>query len=167
MCNYVLYSQLQILQAYIPGFSATDDELDAPWQSIDPPTIDPKSHHVRSPFIVHSPNSEQADRHGLQEGELLSKYAEDATALKHLQAQLQHEVDAQSLPGTPKTKIGITHFQNWGGTQDSLLLLAKPVEKEQVIALVKAAAKLGVKVSIPSKVKSYANIQLYMRMQRL
>lgn len=133
----------------------TANEPDSPLpgpDDIDPPTVDPKSHHVRSPFIVHSPNSEQADRDGLQEGELLSKYAEDAAALKILQAQLQHEVDAQSPPGTPQTKIGITHFQNWGGTQDSLLLLAKPVEKEQVIALVKAAAKLGVKVSyyIPS-----------------
>lgn len=162
MCNmylllhkYALYLPLQILQAHIRESTHVTDgatnEAASPLEG--PDETDPKCPHVPSPFIIQSPNSQQADKYGLQEGEMISKYAEDATVLQRLQAQLQREVDAHTPQGAPKIEIGITRFRNWAKTQESLLLLAKPIEKEQVVSLVKAAAKLEVKVSysIPNK----------------
>ena len=46
--------------------------------------------------------------------------------------------------------IEMTYFKNWGETQESLLLYAKPTEVEHVTQLVTAAFSENIKVSLNS-----------------
>lgn len=111
--------------------------------------VDSKLDRLRSPFIVDGPQSVKADKIGLSDGELITKYAEDATAMMKTRASLQKEVDALTKP-MPGSNIAITHFKNWGETREYLLLHVKPTEVEQVVAVVKGVKTInergGVKV---------------------
>ena len=118
-------------------YSAITDNLKA----------DRKADRLRSPFIVNDPFSKKADKVGLDDGELICNYADDAVALIDIRKDLQKEVDAligeESAP-----KIGITRFKNWGKTNEALLLLAKPTTKEQVVAVVKGVRNLNEKKAV-------------------
>ena len=108
---------------------------------------DRKADRLRSPFIVNDPFSKKADKVGLNDGELICNYADDAVALIDIRKDLQKEVDAligeESAP-----KIGITRFKNWGKTNEALLLLVKPTTKEQVVAVVKGVRNLNEKKEV-------------------
>jgi hypothetical protein len=110
---------------------------------------DTKINRLRSPFIVDGPQSVKADIIGLSDGELITKYAEDAVAMMQTRDSLQKEVNAlrKQMPGST---IAITHFKNWAENRESLLLHVKPTEVEQVVAVVKGVKtfneKGGVKV---------------------
>ena len=97
--------------------------------------LDDKPDRLHSPFLVNSPNSVEADKTGLSDGELITKYAKDAVLLIKLRYDLQSTVDL-IIERVPETTISITHFTNWGGTQDSLLLHVKPSQTDQVVAIV-------------------------------
>ena len=97
------------------------------------------SDRLRSPFIINAPHSKKADKIGLSDGELITKYANDAVILIEVRDDLQREIDSQ----VPGTTVGITHFENWGKTRDSLLLHVKPTQVKQVVAVVKAVKALN------------------------
>lgn len=101
-----------------------------------------KSDRLRAPFILSAPNSVEADKIGISDGELITQYASDAVVLIKLRDALQKIVDTLT-PKVPETTIAITHFKNWGETQDSLLLHVKPTEADQVIAFVKGVLILN------------------------
>ena len=118
--------------------------------------VQTKGDRLRGPFIVDGPQSEKADKVGLSDGELITKYAEDAVAMMKTRDSLQSEVDTfQSMKLMPHCKIAITHFKNWGETKESLLLHVKPTEVKQVVAVVKGVKAFnergGVKVESINK----------------
>ena len=96
---------------------------------------------TQSPFIINDPNSVKADEVGLSEGKLMLNNLDVVTKLKALKEKLEKN----DLKGA---QVDITHFKNWGATQESTLLYAKPTSRSQVQALVRAAAKENVKVTI-------------------
>lgn len=97
---------------------------------------------LRSPFIMQNPYSQAADKIGISDGDLIAKYASDAIKLIKIRDDLQTIVDSFIHERVPGTTIQITHFINWGETQESLLLHVKPTEPEQVVAIVKGVLKL-------------------------
>ena len=101
-----------------------------------------KTDRLRSPFIIDAPHSKKADKIGLSDGELITKYANDAVILIEVRDDLQNEIDSR-VERVPGTTVGITHFENWGKTRDSLLLHVKPTQVEQVVAVVKAVKVLN------------------------
>ena len=103
-----------------------------------------KADRLRSPFLINAPYSEKADKLGLSDGELISKHASDAVILIKTRNDLQKEVDAH-ITRVPETTIEITHFKNWGETQNSLLLHVKPSTAEQVGVIVRAVKQLNKK----------------------
>ena len=112
---------------------------------------DVKADRLRSPFIVDGPQSVKADKIGLSDGELITKYAEDAIAMIETRDSLQKVVNALTKP-MPGSKIAITHFKNWGETRESLLLHVKPTEVEHVVAVVKGVKTINERGEV--KVKS-------------
>ena len=107
---------------------------------------------LRSPFIIQDSNSVKADKTGLSEGELITHYSSDAVTLKVIRDDLQILVDKKITPRAPGTTIAITHFKNWGDTQISLLMHAKPTLSGQVAALVQAVVEYN-KTRIPEVIK--------------
>ena len=113
--------------------------------------MDPKkADRLSTPFIVDGPHSEKADKVGLSDGELITKYAEDAVAMMKTRDSLQELLNQQP---ESTCEIAITHFKNWGATQESLLLHVKPTEVKQVVNAVKCvnaynSDSTNVKVSI-------------------
>ena len=105
---------------------------------------DPNADRLHSPFIVNAPNSKMADEIGLSDGDLITKYADDAVILIKVRDDLQREVDSL-VKRAPGTTLGITHFKNWGQTKDSLLLHIKPSLVEHVVAVVKSVKALNEK----------------------
>ena len=112
------------------------DSKPAPTGKVNPALGDfaAKADRLRSPFIVDGPHSEKADKIGLSDGELITRYADDALAMMGTRDSLQEMINK-----TPESAcdIGITHFKNWGETQESLLLHVKPTEAKQVVNVVK------------------------------
>ena len=92
---------------------------------------------LRAPFIINEPNSAQADKTGLKEGQLIVANAERAIRLSKMQAYLKRKLDDDDILPT------ITNFKNWAGTQNSLLLYVKPTTRNQVQALVKAVVAMN------------------------
>ncbi len=98
-----------------------------------------------SPFLINAPNSKRADRTGLQTGALISDKSPLAETLKPLQSSLQDKSGVD---------IGMTYFQNWGDTQESLLLYAKPQTVSEVQQLVKGAADPDINIKVRTVVSS-------------
>ncbi len=92
-----------------------------------------------SPFLINAPYSKRADRTGLQTGALISDKAALAETLKPLQSSLQAKSGVD---------IEMTYFQNWGDTQESLLLYAKPQKVYEVQQLVKSAADPDINIQV-------------------
>ena len=105
---------------------------------------DPNADRLHSPFIVNAPHSKEADEIGLSDGDLITKYADDAVILIKVRDDLQVKVDSR-VKRAPGTMISITHFKNWGKTKESLLLHFKPSLVEQVVAVVKSVKALNKK----------------------
>ncbi len=101
--------------------------------------LDQKSWTPDSPFLINAPNSERADVTGLQTGALIADNAVQAEILKPLQSDLQEKSGVD---------IGLTYFQNWGDTQESLLLYAKPKTVLEVQNLVGAAADPEINIKV-------------------
>lgn len=102
-------------------------------------TDDQRSWGGFPPFLINAPHSKKADKVGLAEGERISVNSELAESLKPLKASLEE------LTGLT---IGTTYFQNWGDTQESLLLYAKPQTVAEVQSLVTAAADQEVNIKV-------------------
>ena len=93
------------------------------------------------PFFINRPNSVHADKTGLSNGKLIYENSKLATVLGEKMKALNEEVGVD-------VKVEMTYFKNWGDTQESLLLYAKPTEVDQVQKLVTAAANKNIKVCI-------------------
>ena len=117
------------------------EEVDKALESL---VVDPKADRMRAPFLVNTPNSVAADETGLSDGKLISKFAKDADTLTITKNNLQKIVDSL-IKRVPETTIAITHFKNWGETQDSLLMHVKPTQSDQVVALVNGVIQFNMK----------------------
>ena len=89
------------------------------------------------PFLNIHPHSKDADKKGLKEGKLIMDNLKLAQSLKKNQQYLNDYLKQKSMDVT----IEVTHFENWGKTQESLLLHAKPKKRNEISCLVKAASE--------------------------
>ena len=90
------------------------------------------------PFLHMQPHSKDADRKGLMEGKLIMDNFRLAQSLEKKQKYLNNSLKKESIDGTT---VEVTHFKNWGRTQEALLLHAKPTYRKEISCLVKAASR--------------------------
>ena len=83
-----------------------------------------------------------ADKTGLINGKLIYENSELATVLGEKMKALNAPKVGLDI------KVEMTFFKNWGETQESLLLYAKPTEVHQVQTLVATAGREDIKVCI-------------------
>lgn len=106
-------------------------------QSTDDTSWQPTSKRM-DPFLLMHPHSKDADRKGLMEGKLIMENFKLAQFLEKKQKYLNGCLKKESIEGVT---VEVTHFKNWGRTQEALLLHAKPKNRKEISCLVKAASK--------------------------
>ena len=101
------------------------------------------------PFLYMKPHSEKADEKGISVGNLIMESLQQAESLKKKRDYLRKK--CRDIP------VEVTQFKNWGKTQESLLLYAKPTCRKEIMRLVKAASEYNdeFKDDEPIKVNIY------------
>ena len=89
------------------------------------------------PFLFMHPNSKDADKKGLMEGKLIMDNLKVAQSLENTCKYLNDALKKERMNVT----VEVSHFKNWGGNQESLLLYVKPTNRNEISVLVKAASK--------------------------
>ena len=85
-----------------------------------------------SPFIFTKPHSEEADVEGLADGKWIEEKADLFPELTKLKKKFDDNLN-----------VRITSFKNWAGTQECVLLYAKPTDSSQVQKLVKNVLEIN------------------------
>lgn len=92
-------------------------------------------------FIIREPNSVKADKEGLHDGDLLLKgvTSEEIAKMKEKKDAIEKKLKGKNV----NLEIRFTSFKNWGGTQEMILLYAKPTTPFQAITLVNAVREVN------------------------
>ena len=123
-------------------FRATIEDEEFQEDKITPKSSPTPTSSKFPPFFINQPNSVHADKTGLINGKLIYENSELATVLgEKMKALNAPEIGLD-------VKVEMMFFKNWGETQESLLLYAKPTEVHQVQTLVATAGREDIKVCI-------------------